>query len=64
MLAGTYCNDLATRFSFSKVDRNKIKVIKDIEEAVDYLDNDHKEKIYVITCFSDKGKFLEKVKVD
>ena len=38
--------------------------IKDIEEAVDYLDNDRKEKIYVITCFSDKGKFLEKVKVD
>lgn len=64
VLAGTYCNDLATRFSFSKVDRNKIKVIKDIEEAVDYLDNDHKEKIYVITCFSDKGKFLEKEKVD
>ena len=64
VLAGTYCNDLATRFSFSKVDRNKIKVIKDIEEAVDYLDNDRKEKIYVITCFSDKGKFLENVKVD
>ena len=64
VLAGTYCNDLATRFSFSKVDRNKIKVIIDIEDAVDYLDNDRKEKIYVITCFSDKGKFLEKVKVD
>ena len=31
-------------FLSQKVDRNKIKVIKDIEEAVDYLDNDRKEK--------------------
>lgn len=51
-------------FLSQKLTETKIKVIKDIEEAVDYLDNDRKEKIYVITCFSDKGKFLEKVKVD
>lgn len=64
ILAGTYCNDLATRFSFSQVQKDKIKVIESIEDAVNYLDNDSKEKIYVITCFSDKGKFLDKVKVD
>ncbi len=64
VLSGTYCYDLATRFSFSDVSADKIKIIESIESAVDYLDNDSKEKIYVITCFSDKEKFLGKVKVD
>lgn len=64
VLSGTYCYDLATRFSFSNVPSDKIKIIESIENAVDYLDNDSKEKIYVITCFSDKEKFLDKVKVD
>ncbi|MGN1137803.1 MAG: MurT ligase domain-containing protein, partial [Ruminococcus sp.] len=64
VLAGTYCNDLATRFSYSQVQKDKIKVIENIEDAVNFLDNESKDKIYVITCFSDKGKFLDKVKVD
>lgn len=64
ILSGTYCYDLATRFSFTDVDKNKIKIIPSIENAVNELNNDSKEKIYVITCFSDKEKFLSKVKVD
>lgn len=64
ILSGTYCYDLATRFSYSAVDMNNVKIIKSIEEAVRLLDNDAEEEIYVITCFSDKEKFLAKVKAD
>ena len=64
VLAGRYVNDLAVRFSFTDIPNDKIKLFEDIDEAADYLNSDRKEYIYVITCFSDKGKFLGKVKVD
>ncbi len=64
VLAGKYCNDLAVRFSYTDIPSDKIKVTEDIGQACEYLDSDRKEYIYVITCFSDKDKFLGKVKVD
>lgn len=64
VLAGKYFNDLAVRFSYTDIPADKIKLFEDIDEAVDYLSNGKKEYIYVITCFSDKGKFLAKVKED
>ncbi len=64
VLAGKYFNDLAVRFSYTDIPEDKIKLFEDIDEAVDYLNSDRKEYIYVITCFSDKGKFLAKVKED
>lgn len=64
ILAGKYCNDLAVRFSYTDIDNNKIKVIESVDEAANHLDSDRSEDIYVITCFSDKDKFLGKVKVD
>jgi len=62
VLAGKYVNDLAVRFSYTDIPNDKIKLFEDINEAVDYLNSDRREYIYVITCFSDKGKFLVKVK--
>lgn len=62
VLAGKYVNDLAVRFSYTDIPNEKIKLFEDINEAVDYLNSDRKEYIYGITCFSDKGKFLVKVK--
>lgn len=62
VISGKYCNDLAVRFSYTDIPNEKIKMIENIEQAVDYLNNDRKEDIYVITCFSDKDKFLNKVK--
>jgi UDP-N-acetylmuramyl tripeptide synthase len=64
VLAGTYCNDLAVRFSYTEIPAAKITVLSKVEDAVSFLDNDKKEKIYVITCFSDKDKFLSRVEVD
>ena len=40
------------------------KRLETVEEAVAALDNGGKEKIYVVTCFSDKDKFLSRVRVD
>ncbi len=64
ILSGAYANDLAARFSYTDIDSSKIKVTESIAEGVELLNSDSKEKIYVITCFSDKGKFLERVTVD
>ncbi len=64
VLAGKYVNDLAARFSYTDIPFDRIKLFEDIGEAVEYLDSDRKEYIYVITCFSDKGKFLARVKED
>ena len=64
VLAGTYSNDLAVRFSYTDINADKIRILGTVEEAVNYLNNERKEKIYVITCFSDKDKFLGRVSVD
>ena len=64
ILAGKYVNDLAVRFSYTDIPNSKLKLFESIDEATDYLNSDRREYIYVITCFSDKGKFLVKVKED
>lgn len=64
VLAGKYVNDLAVRFSYTDIPSERIKLFDSIDEAADYLNSDRSEYIYVITCFSDKGKFLVKVKED
>lgn len=64
VLAGKYVNDLSVRFSYTDIPSERIKLFESIDEAADYLNSDRSEYIYVITCFSDKGKFLVKVKED
>lgn len=62
VLAGLYSADLQTRFSFTGIEESKIKAFSDIGEAAEYLKTSSDRKLYVITCFSDKGKFLSLVK--
>lgn len=64
VLSGLYCNDLAVRFEYCNINKSKISVIGDINEAVEFLKENSEGKIYVITCFSDKNKFLSKIKID
>lgn len=61
ILTGKYSNDMAVRFSYTDIPEGKIKIFPDISDAVEYLKSGSKEKIYTITCFSDKNKFLERV---
>ncbi len=64
ILAGTYANDLAARFSYTGIGDYKIKVTESIAEGVELLNSGSTDKIYVITCFSDKDKFLGLVEVE
>ena len=61
VLAGLYCNDLATRFDYTEIPQEKITVISDIGEAVSWLAENAVGEILAVTCFSDKGKFLSHV---
>ncbi len=63
-LCGKYANDLAVRFSYTNIDKNKITVIESIEQAVEKISSDNLKQLYTVTCFSDKDKFLSKVTVE
>lgn len=60
-LAGSYYNDLAVRFSVTDIPEDKLVVCNSVESAMEKL-KDEESFTYVITCFSDKGKFLDIVK--
>ncbi len=62
-LCGKYCNDLATRLSFSEVPQDKLRVFEDIDAACAELKNKGSEHVYAVTCFSDRMKFLSNVTV-
>lgn len=65
VLAGKYCYDLASRFAFTGIPKEKIGVYETVAKgAKDFAESDTEEH-YVVTCFSDKGKFtsLENVTV-
>lgn len=63
ILAGKYVNDLKVRFDAAGVDPDRVSLYEDIHEAVQSLDNGRSEHVYVLTCFSDKGKFLNEITV-
>ena len=64
VLAGKYVNDLAARFDYTGIPKDRIKLFADIPEAVDHLEDGGERYIYAITCFSDKAKLLARVKED
>ena len=61
ILSGRYCNDLAERFSFTDIPREKVTVQADIPAAAAELKADGSENVYVVTCFSDRDKILSQV---
>ena len=61
ILSGRYCNDLALRFSFTGIPREKILVQPDIAAVAQTLKEDGGEQVYVVTCFSDRDKLLAHV---
>lgn len=63
VLAGRYCNDLMVRFDYTDIQKDRIQVMEDIGQAVEYLKDNAQGDIFVITCFSDKEKFLSKVEI-
>lgn len=57
-LMGLYCQDLELRFSYTDIPKEKIHVFSDIHTGIEELRKSGTEEIYVVTCFSDKEKFL------
>ena len=49
------------RFSFTGIPEERIAAVRSIEEAAELLKGYETNKIYTITCFSDKDKFLNLV---
>lgn len=62
-LLGAHAKDLETRFSYTDIPSEKISVMPDIDAAVDNIAAKAHKKLYTVTCFSDKAKFLSKVTV-
>ena len=58
ILSGRYCNDLAERFLYSTLPADKWEVVEGIPAAVEQLKASGDDEIYVLTCFSDRDKFL------
>jgi len=63
-LMGKYAYDLSTRFEMLNLPDTKVFKCVDIAEGVKQLDQSAHGEIFVITCFSDEGKFLESVTLD
>ena len=59
-LCGKYVNDLALRFGYSKVSADKIVLCEEIDKAADMLKAEGDLPLYVVTCFSDRDKLLDK----
>lgn len=62
-LLGAHAEDLRTRFSYTDIPVERISVIPEIDEAVDVIISRKHKKLYTVTCFSDKEKFLSKVTI-
>ena len=58
VLCGKYVHDLAMRFDYTGIPADKILAFESISEAAEALRADGEEDIYVVTCFSDRDKFL------
>lgn len=61
VLCGKYVNDLALRFDYTAIPREKISCFDTVPQAVQAL-RDGDEELYVVTCFSDRDKLLNLVK--
>lgn len=62
ILSGKYAYDLANRFEYTEIPSDKISVVPNVNELVDKLGADGGD-IVVITCFSDRDKLLNNVKI-
>ena len=62
-LLGRHAKDLETRLSYTDIDMGKITVNENITEALHEIAKKPLGKLYTVTCFSDKGKFLPEVEI-
>ena len=61
-LAGKYVYDIANRLDYTEIPRSRIRILPALDDIRSVFDG--KEDLYVITCFSDKEKFLSRLPAD
>ena len=62
ILAGKYVHDLVSRFTYSDIDMSKVIVSKNLDQMMKDVKENAVGDIYVITCFSDRMKFMNRLK--
>ena len=60
ILAGKYVNDLAIRFNYTDIDKSKIIKDENLDKMMEDIEASNDQKIYVITCFADRMKFIKR----
>ena len=53
-------HDLVTRMEYARIDSEKIIAKADLDELMKEAKENSIGKVYVITCFSDRMKFLNR----
>ena len=60
ILAGKYVHDLGLRFDYTNIDKAKVIKEANLDEMMKKVKESKNENIYVVTCFSDRMKFMDR----
>ena len=61
VLSGKYVNDLYSRFTYSDCDISKVSCFENLDEMMDDVKKNAIGDIYVVTCFTDRDKFMKRI---
>lgn len=64
LLCGKYAYDLAVRFENAKLDGIEITVEPNLDKMAEIISRPMDLKLFAVTCFSDKDKLYDRVKVE
>ena len=60
IVAGKYKYDVLVRLKYASIDENKIVNTDSLDDMMDNVKNNDYKNVYVVTCFSDRMKFLDR----
>ncbi len=63
VLTGKYAYDLATRFQIADIQNAEVIVEPDLDKMAALIGQKDENALYAVTCFSDKGKLFDRVKI-
>ncbi len=61
VIAGKYVHDLKARFTYSNCDMSKVYATEDLDDMMKYVKENADGDIYLITCFTDRYKFIDRI---
>lgn len=60
VIAGKYVHDLSIRLDYANINKEKIIAEENLDEMMKKVKTLENEYIYVVTCFSDRMKFMDR----